>query len=614
MIICNFPIFNNRSEILVVFSTKRFLFNFNYTRNIAKVAGFDMAKDIYPVDFPDSTVGEGSAAWIKAMSDNMHSIVYYKTAFILTNITPQTFDRMRKTGKKKVFYLSHYKTFYNRGDTPYTVHFMWPMWVGKPPKGILTQNFTEWHNPWHNNRLEKIYVGEFAFINMLHIPFYANQWELLDFTKSPWDSLVGEKWWKDHFIKGEGWDYTTCFGYAVYCFTPGHQESLPSYVPLLGCDIDQVWKTESDQYKRTMVEVNRRMGEIPEHWFWEREASLREDELIAKIRKRERFVKKWTYLGFHPDKPMKGLEIQDPLNAYLPDGKKKDPEGENIGEYFNKAIDPATYFLRKNCPPENFDPIAILKKGKDSLMEDYIVPNPYLRTRIRDENDSYSGSDSDDEAALAFLREIGEIRYTYDPVYGWSEVLYPEDLQWGPPSRYKYDSDEEFDLTNFRDLRKIDKLIREKAECFVQFNEALGIPYEDYDARQAHIRTLERYLRVNMGLPPTPVHTPPLTDEELSSDEEGYYSASWVRYGDISSYKHFWDDADGYDNEIANDLMEDWAQELRDERGDRNDNLDWKTVAESSFEGIWPARPQSWPFQDFFRDKYRFWDDPRHEE
>lgn len=223
---------------------------------------------------------------------------------------------------------------------------------------------------------------------------------------------------------------------------------------------------------------------------------------------------------------MRGLEIQDPLNAYLPDGKIKDPEGENIQEYFDKAIDPSTYLLRKACPPENFDPLKAINKGKDITGDDYVVPNPMLRPRFDD--DSYSGSDSDDEAVLSYIRERGgEIKYEFHPVYGWGEVVYPPG----------YDSDEEMmDLT---DLRKIDKIIRERAENFIKFNELLGLKYDDYDDRENHIRLIERGTRINLGLPPTPVHTPPVTDDELSSDEEGYYSASWVKYGDISSFKHF---------------------------------------------------------------------------
>lgn len=539
----------------------------------------------YSVDYPPMESGVGKAAYLRTVN-LLNVVIYYRTHVCLFNTTPHSLHRLALTTKRKLFYVSHYCKIYKQGE-PYIVQLMWPVWIGYAPHGLLHQNMPGWFNPYKKNKWQTFHVGEFAYVNLLHLPPYEQNFQPLDFTRSPLDRHEIEEWWTKVFLPKRKVDPKSCFGYAIYQFTEVNRVASPAYVPAMAPAHEELWKEQLDHYKAAMSAATARPEEIPG------EALCPTMEIAKRERARDEFNEKWAMLGFEiPEK----LEI-NPV-THLPDGKKLDPMDthlENIMDFFDKYADPETYFLRKEIPPGEGNTLQDHVARYD-CEQDSVVPLRCWRT-IRPRPDR--ARRLTDEEALAFGLHAD-----------------PEDLKTS-----KYWDNNCFNAGIPKSwLGRVFKQAAED-ECFEEtarfmWNRFQYTPYRNDEELRAdfhywyNVHRRKWHLAEN-DLPRTPYDEFPEPEAEWSSDEEGNYSASWMEWGDARAYREF----GGPEDDMADDLLEDWAWELREERGDATESMDWSWASEPLVKQP-PARhdPESNPYVSSFKKMFSFWEDPRHEE
>lgn len=541
LIIANYNTFtiNNSYKDIGTFyfkiSPKRAFTNFSYNTSLDMFQGI-----LPPVDYPMSQAGAGKAAYAKAINNNLNVPIYYYGYFDLSNITPVTLHYMRKTTKRRLFYLSHWCKYTWRSKS-YTLHLLWPIWLGRAPHGVLTQSLPSWNNPYRKNCKQNFECAEFAFINLFYLPPYENRWEQLDFTKSPLDNREAEEWLCKKFLPRVGLKPHNCWGFGIYRYTGGGlKDSQPSFIPPTVHLHEDSWKIEMDRYKKSMADVASKTDLVPEDYWWtEKEAAV-----IP-------FVRKWTLFGL-------GVPEVEPIvdslgETHFPDGMVKDPEGENQGEYLTKMENPDTYFIRKEYPVRQYDPGAAYNLRVD-LEGDSIVPRPVVLID-------------------------GKLRFR------------PRPRKWMDKSGKEYRQ----------------AMRRSHAYMFLRYQYAFGYRYDPADEDAEIDRIAEQIRREESPSPSS-------SDNESYSDEGGNYSVSWEKWGDPRSYRQF----GGPEDDIADDILEDWATELRNERGDTEDDMDWESVAKGTWEGVLPAKAgqdatiDPW-YQSWYKSFY-FWEDPRHEE
>jgi hypothetical protein len=526
------------------------------------------------VDYPISDIGSGHAAYTKAMGTT-NTVVFYRGFFTLFNITPHTLNRMRKT-RRRLFYVTHYCTMLRNGQR-YTVELMWPVWVGKAPRGVLTQPMPGWNNRFLKDQPQEFHIAEFAFVNLRHLWSYAHSWQQLDINRSPLGSEEMKTWWKEQFLSAVKIRPEETFGYNVYRFTEGFHQS-PSFVSPVVQQAEELLAPETDRYKAAMAAVASQWEQVPESLWW----TPREAATVP-------FIRKWAPLGLD-------VEPAIPIQSELPNGKWMDPDRENVTQFFDKAIDPKTYILRSDHPPLEgtlADSIAAnvpsprdltLGRGVEGHPWKQVLEMPLFLRDIREE-----------------MREQG-----YD--------------NW---------------IKDYKNMKIMDDVIKSWIDEQIKNSPMVFTRHEERALRAALLR---QYRLQQSIIPQTGIATDANAEldvdsdweEDLwSSDDEAGYSESWMLWGDITEFREHGPTSQSIKDDVAYDLLEIWGEELTKERGSINDRwmlpelVDYEPEPEPSKPiDLPPGLPSPYKWARICR----YWappkiawpltihDDPRHEE
>lgn len=553
---------------------KKFFFSISRSfYNLSKNTFLDMFEGIpYPVDYPRTTNGiVGKDAYMRVCMYGT-TVILKGFRFRLANKSPFG-SALRKMSRKGCFFIGHYAKIWWRG-APYTVHLMWPVFVrkhkwarGRGKWGAFFHRLPEWHNPYLKGKLQYYYVPEYAFVNLIDLPFYACSFELQDFTKSPFDREEAETYLKTHFFKRHGILPQNTWGFAVYRFKGRSMRyRVPSYIPKLGQAIDKITRPDTDYTKAAMVLVNEALSVKEADELWERWWSLKSDQEKAA------FIDHWTKIGI-PVPRVEEMEIKDAGSLYLPDGKVKDPEGENVRDYFDKAIDPKSYFLRKEIPPETLQCDTAKEFATEwDFEQDVNVPDLEVKA-----------------LPIPHLtpREVRSMLAT--------------ELYWmSPQVRAAIDA-----RVYYLALKAhVDKLNS-------------GTVYATQEEEDFALLELIEDVRIWNGLPTKTIID--FDEEPLAESDEA--ERIFEFYDDIRAYR---ENEPVTMEEPWENLFQDWAGVLKEERGPSADEIDWESIVEQNvFKGP-PANP-TYAKDGFYRDSVNaldptgfirslFWKDPRNEE